>query len=90
MFVFSVFDIDENRYYTFEEMLAFCILYEFDMVPLINANFKLPDTVQEMVELSKGKSVLANIPREGIVVRCIDKHNKSFKVINPDFELKYE
>jgi len=52
---------------------------------------RLGSTVQELVEFSKSKSVLADIPREGIVVRCIENGQKllSFKVINPDFLLKY-
>ncbi len=53
--------------------------------------YQLGSTVQDLVEFSKGKSVLADIPREGIVVRCIENGKKllSFKVINPDFLLKY-
>jgi hypothetical protein len=42
-----------------------------------------------MVEYSKGKSLLADIPREGVVIRNYDKFI-SFKVVNPDFLLKYE
>ena len=36
--------------------------------------------------------MLANIPREGVVVRCIEDGKKvlSFKVINPNFLLKYD
>lgn len=45
----------------------------------------LPDSIQELVEKSKGKSVLTDINREGIVCRSDDI---SFKVINPDFLLK--
>jgi hypothetical protein len=53
---------------------------------------RLGSTVQELVEFSKGKSVLADIPREGIVVRCIENGQKllSFKTISPDFLLKYD
>lgn len=53
---------------------------------------ELGSTVQELVEFSKGKSVInPNVEREGIVVRCIENGKKllSFKVINPDFLLKY-
>lgn len=89
LFVFNVFDIDKKEYYTLDEMIAFCLGLGFAMVPILNSNFKLLDTVQEMVELSKGNSLLANIPREGIVVRSINDHRKSFKVINPEFLLKY-
>lgn len=62
----------------------------------VSYNCKLSDlgsTVQELVEFSKGKSVInPNVEREGIVVRCIKDGKKllSFKVINPNFLLKYE
>ena len=53
---------------------------------------QIGSTVQELVEFSKAKSVInPNVEREGIVVRCIENGIKllSFKVINPDFLLKY-
>lgn len=50
----------------------------------------LPNSVNELVELSKGKSKLYDCNREGIVVRCADDSRKSFKVINPDFLLEKE
>jgi len=56
-------------------------------VPLV-CEMRLLPTVQEMVDFAgKDKSVLADIPREGIVCRSGDI---SFKVINPNFLLKYE
>lgn len=48
----------------------------------------LGSTVQELVELSKGNSIInPNVQREGIVVRSIENGKKlfSFKVINPNF-----
>jgi hypothetical protein len=73
-------------------MEEFCNnILKIDTVPILNRNFKLLDTVPEMVELSKANSILnTNIPREGIVVRCINDHKRSFKIINPDFSLKYD
>lgn len=54
---------------------------------------ELGSTVQELVEFSKGKSVInPKVEREGIVVRCIENGKKllSFKAINPQFLLKYD
>ena len=54
---------------------------------------ELGSTVQDLVEFSKGKSVInPNIEREGVVIRCIENGNKilSFKVINPEFLLKFD
>jgi hypothetical protein len=48
----------------------------------------LKDSIPEMVDFSKGKSLIADTPREGIVVRNYKK-GLSFKVINPDFLLHY-
>ena len=51
-------------------------------------NWTLPETIPEAVEWAKGKSVLADVPREGVVLRTPDG-SLSFKIINPDFLLKY-
>ena len=99
-YVFNIIDHEKNYHYNFGEILIFCGKYNLQHVPLLyHKNLKtyypklseLGSTVQELVEFSKGKSTLADIPREGIVVRCIENGQKllSFKVINPDFLLKY-
>lgn len=60
------------------------------VVPILNRQYKLPETVQAIVEYSKGNSVVGAKPiREGVVIRC-SRQNVSFKVINPDFLLKNE
>lgn len=56
-------------------------------VPILDANFKIKESIKDMVEYAKGKSTLLNVLREGVVIRGINK-NISFKVINPDFLLK--
>jgi len=61
-----------------------------DTVPFVAQYISIPETVEGIVEWSKGKSFLNEyIQREGIVVRSSDG-SKSFKVINPDFLLKYD
>lgn len=61
--------------------------YNIKTVPILETNFKLKNTVSDMVEYAKGKSTLLPILREGVVIRNYDK-NISFKVINPEFLLK--
>lgn len=56
-------------------------------VPVLNNSFTLPPTIHNIVEKAKGKSLLYDMDREGIVVRNY-KEKISFKVINPDFLLK--
>lgn len=47
------------------------------------------ESVPECIDcLAKGPSTMCSIPKEGIVLRNYDK-NISFKIINPDFLLKY-
>jgi len=95
MWVFNIIDHEKSYRYDFEDIKSFCAKYDLKCVPELRFNIKLSalgSTVQELVEFSKGKSVLADIPREGIVVRCIENGQKllSFKVINPDFLLRYD
>lgn len=91
--VFNIIDHEKNYYFDRQQMEIFCKMYNLPIVPLVANSFMglLALNVQQAVELSKGKSLLADIPREGIVVRCIENGKKllSFKVINPDFLLKY-
>jgi len=93
MWVFNVI-WEGGHYLNRMEMEDFCALHGLHIVPLVKVckMSEIGSTVKDFVELSKGKSTLANIHREGVVVRCIEKGSKifSFKSINPDFLLKYE
>lgn len=56
-------------------------------VPIVEEGKALPETIAELVEYSKGKSVVRKEQkREGVVMRNV-QNNISFKVINPDFLL---
>lgn len=59
-------------------------------VPLLETDMQLPETIQQLVEYSKGYSVVRRSQkREGVVLRSNDM-NVSFKVINPEFLLTEE
>jgi RNA ligase (TIGR02306 family) len=97
LFIFSVFDIDNYKYADFKKFTEFASNYGFDAVPILNTEYVLDNTVEELVELSKGTSTLnEEIQREGIVMRtlveCQDEElgRLSFKVVNPEYLLKYE
>jgi len=95
MWVFNIINSNKNYYYNKEEMINFCCKYDLDIVPKITTCklSELGSTVQELVTYSKGYSIInTKIQREGVVVRCIEDGKKllSFKVINPDFLLKYQ
>ncbi len=95
--MFYVFNLKiGNRWYFYPEDI-FTELHtmasgqdgELHIVPLLRSEYYLPDTINEAVEAAKSKSLLADIPREGIVVRNQEK-GLSFKIINPDFLLKFD
>jgi len=95
MWVFNIIDHKKNYHYNWLEMSQFCIDNKLGYVPIVKICklSYLGSTVQELVEFSKGKSVInPNVEREGIVVRCIENGKKllSVKIINPDFLLKYK
>jgi len=85
---FNIYDIDQRAYYganlflgTMEHTLC------LETVPVLNANFLLPDTINDLLEFAEGKSELnPSAEREGIVIRSLDR-NVSFKVISNKFLL---
>lgn len=95
-YVFNVYDIDEKRYYGIDELKVFCTVLKLKYVPVLTYNFKLPDSIDKLVQYSKGNStVLPTQKREGIVIRpllkniYVDRFGRlSFKVINPEFLLE--
>lgn len=62
--------------------------YGIPCVPILSEDFKLPETVDEMVALADGKSYLDGGMREGIVVRTLDG-KQSFKAVSNDFLIQY-
>jgi len=74
-------------------MEAFCKKHKLETVPILDKEFTLPETVGELLEYSKGKSVLnKDTTREGVVIRLVKDGKKlvSFKVKNPDFLIKHK
>ena len=58
-------------------------------VPILDKNYVLPDTVNEMLDYAHGNSVLGNTIREGVVIRSQDG-KQSFKAVDPLFLIKYD
>lgn len=96
-FVFNVFDIDSGLHVNYADFKHITMFLGLTTVPVLSEDYILPNTVDELVEFSKGRSVLnAETHREGIVLRpLINEYDEdlrgrlSFKTINPDFLLKY-
>lgn len=101
VFFYNIFDINSYEYFSDDAMRKMLDELNLQAVPLIDNAFTLKSTVEELVGFSKRKSILhPEIWAEGIVVRSKDeirnspnKHTQkdrlSFKVINPEFLLKY-
>lgn len=86
--VFSVFDIDNGRYYKFEEFTALTKELSIDTVPLIETSMKLPETIDMLLQFADGKSALnPQTNREGLVLRSLSGVWISFKVISNQFLL---
>jgi len=58
-------------------------------VPVIDANYIMPDSVKELLEYAHGESKLYPTLREGIVFRSKDG-KQSFKAVDPLFLLKHD
>lgn len=87
LFIFNVWNINEQRYATFDEHVR---LYgSTQTVPILYIDKSAPFfyNIEELLELAKG-NYPNGTPQEGIVVRSLDQAI-SFKVINNDFLLKY-
>ncbi|MGI0058864.1 MAG: RNA ligase (ATP) [Nitrosotalea sp.] len=96
MYVFNVYDITEGKYLNYLEMKEIADKLEVNTVPILG-QISGKQTIEELVQLSKGTSQLkADQMREGIVLRPLIEDEDpelgrlSFKVINPDFLLKFE
>ena len=61
--------------------------YGIKWCPLVEKDFVLPDTVNDMLDFATGKSALFDTLREGLVLRNYGK-NISFKAVSPEFLIK--
>ena len=92
LYVFNVASHDKGQTVNFnqEEQIKICQTLSLFPVRWLWSGFDLLPTIPEMVEFARGKSRLnENVLREGVVVRNYE-HNISFKIINPDFMLKFD
>lgn len=97
-YLFSVFDVDIYRYLDHGSLVKFAQTYGFEVVPEV-ARLQLDSisTIEKAIAFSQDKSALnKNIQREGVVIKSLYEKTDpqlgrlSFKIINPNFLLKYE
>ena len=71
-----------------EEMESYLSSKDIPCVPIIERNYILPDTIDELLAYATGESVFDSGLREGFVFRSKDG-SKSFKAVSNEFLLKY-
>lgn len=95
-YMFNAFDINTYRPLPLADMLRIAKQIGVDTVPIIDAEYVLDFDVDTLVEMSKGQSLVnPQTRREGLVFKSVEYVEDpvlgrlSFKVINPDFLIKY-
>lgn len=89
-FLFDIWDIDNQRYFSANERYDFANINGIQSVPVINIDYKLNnDTIDSLLEMAEDKSVLCKTTeREGLVFKCNEDPSSTFKVISNKFLLK--
>ena len=93
--VFTIKDIDNDKYLDLEEMKKVCNEMDLEYVKILETGEKFNYTEEDLKEKSKGNYEGTENPREGIVVRLLENWNEkgkermSFKYVNDDY-LEYK
>jgi RNA ligase (TIGR02306 family) len=90
-YVFDVFDIDKQRYYTPKECRDLCKILGLFHVPVINTSYKFQGIERE-IKLADGKSSMCNRYREGVVFKSngyIEGNIFSFKIVSNKYLEKH-
>ncbi len=91
-YVFDIYDIDAKRYLTPAERKAFVSEWNIAHVPVFQAAVSLDGlTIDMLLKHAEGKSVMGDIAgpeQEGIVYKCNENPEVSFKCISNKFLLK--
>ena len=84
LFVYSVFDIDAQKYVLPETAYAIVKRMGLEYVPVISYRATLPNTIAEVLAMADGPSALGGKYREGTVWKSLDR-DFSFKVISNEY-----
>lgn len=86
-----IFGNDINNQYRVnsEKMKAILLGYEIPSVPILDTNYQLPQTCDDLLTFSEGESQIDGKTREGIVLRTQDGES-SFKAVSNRFLLEYK
>ncbi len=85
--MYLAYNIDEHRYFTYDELINLSSELDIQMVPVLETEHVVHTDIKSYVDLSIGNSVLnSKQKREGVVIR-LKNENFSFKSINPEYLL---
>ena len=86
-----IFGNDINNQYRVnsEKMRIILLEYEIPSVPILDTNYQLPQTCDDLLAFADGESQIDGKTREGIVLRTQDGES-SFKAVSNKFLLEYK
>lgn len=85
---FKAFDVDKYEYFNKQQFQDLIGKMGLQTVPIIDGNFKLPDSIDDLLAHAEGHSLLnSNTKREGLVIYSNDM-KRQFKVIANSLLLK--
>ncbi len=87
--VFDVYDITNQRRLSPMERRTLCAEIGLEHIPVIDECAKAPNTLQELLDMADGPSIFAKM-REGLVWKCNEDPNFTYKVISNRWLLKNE
>lgn len=86
---FNLITSDDGRWNSRDMKNILENIYDIPCVPILNASYILPDTVEELREYVHSQpSEVNNKMKEGIVFRSYDG-TKSFKCVDPEYLMKF-
>ena len=87
----AVFHIVSNSVkFPMDKTFEICEKYGLPHVPIVDDNYILPDTIEELQEYVEGaQSMIDGKPREGIVFYDKETGQQYFKFVSPNFLMKY-
>lgn len=81
-YCFDIIDIDKSTYYTPDERRMTCKQLGINHVPVLHFDFDLSgESMQRIIDMADGTSVLCDTKREGIVFKSVSS-TASFKAIS--------
>lgn len=88
VFFYNVYKIEWTKYLDYEDMIQFLVGLGVSIVPVLDTDYALPKTVEEILTYAEGRSSLnPNVEREGVVIRSKNERpfngqRTSFKAIS--------